>query len=48
MTDTNPVVVREQDLVCKYPRQGFRFIRINLNIDGTPITSKSHTHPSHS
>ncbi len=23
-------------------------LRINLNIDGTPITSKSHTHPSHS
>jgi len=22
--------------------------RITLNIDGTPITSKSHTHPSHS
>ncbi len=23
-------------------------LRINLNIDGTPIESKSHTHPSHS
>ena len=23
-------------------------LRIVLNIDGTPITSKSHTHPSHS
>jgi hypothetical protein len=23
-------------------------LRINLNLDGTPITSKSHTHPSHS
>jgi hypothetical protein len=23
-------------------------IRINLNIDGTPISSRSHTHPSHS
>ena len=23
-------------------------LRINLNIDGTPISSKSHTHPSHS
>ena len=23
-------------------------LRINLNIDGDPITSKSHTHPSHS
>ncbi len=23
-------------------------LRINLNIDGTPIPSKSHTHPSHS
>jgi hypothetical protein len=23
-------------------------LRINLNIDGTPIVSKSHTHPSHS
>jgi hypothetical protein len=23
-------------------------LRINLNIDGEPITSKSHTHPSHS
>ena len=23
-------------------------LRVNLNIDGTPITSKSHTHPSHS
>jgi hypothetical protein len=23
-------------------------LRINLNIDDTPITSKSHTHPSHS
>ena len=23
-------------------------LRINLNIDGTPIGSKSHTHPSHS
>ena len=23
-------------------------LRINLNIDGVPITSKSHTHPSHS
>jgi hypothetical protein len=22
-------------------------LRINLNLDGTPITSKSHTHPSH-
>ncbi len=22
--------------------------RINLNLDGDPITSKSHTHPSHS
>jgi hypothetical protein len=22
--------------------------RINLNIDGTPITSRTHTHPSHS
>jgi hypothetical protein len=22
--------------------------RINLNLDGTPIASKSHTHPSHS
>ena len=23
-------------------------MRVNLNIDGTPITSRSHTHPSHS
>ena len=23
-------------------------IRVNLNIDDTPITSRSHTHPSHS
>ena len=23
-------------------------IRVNLNIDGAPITSRSHTHPSHS
>jgi hypothetical protein len=23
-------------------------LRINLNLDGEPITSKSHTHPSHS
>ena len=23
-------------------------LRMNLNLDGTPITSKSHTHPSHS
>jgi hypothetical protein len=23
-------------------------LRINLNIDGAPISSKSHTHPSHS
>ncbi len=23
-------------------------LRVNLNIDGTPITSPSHTHPSHS
>ncbi len=23
-------------------------LRINLNLDGTPITSKSHNHPSHS
>ncbi len=23
-------------------------LRLNLNIDGSPITSKSHTHPSHS
>jgi hypothetical protein len=23
-------------------------LRINLNLDGLPITSKSHTHPSHS
>jgi hypothetical protein len=23
-------------------------LRISLNIDGTPITSKTHTHPSHS
>jgi hypothetical protein len=23
-------------------------LRINLNLDGTSITSKSHTHPSHS
>ena len=23
-------------------------LRINLNLDGAPITSKSHTHPSHS
>ncbi len=23
-------------------------LRININIDGTPITSKTHTHPSHS
>ncbi len=23
-------------------------LRITLNIDGTPIDSKSHTHPSHS
>ncbi len=23
-------------------------LRINLNIDGVPITSKTHTHPSHS
>ena len=22
-------------------------LRINLNIDGTPIASRSHTHPSH-
>jgi hypothetical protein len=23
-------------------------LRMNLNIDGTPITSRTHTHPSHS
>jgi hypothetical protein len=23
-------------------------LRINLNIDGSPLSSKSHTHPSHS
>jgi hypothetical protein len=23
-------------------------LHVNLNIDGTPITSKTHTHPSHS
>jgi hypothetical protein len=23
-------------------------LRINLNIDGSPVASKSHTHPSHS
>ncbi len=23
-------------------------LRVNLNLDGSPITSKSHTHPSHS
>jgi hypothetical protein len=23
-------------------------LRVNLNIDGAPITSKTHTHPSHS
>jgi hypothetical protein len=23
-------------------------LRVNLNLDGTPIASKSHTHPSHS
>jgi hypothetical protein len=23
-------------------------VRVNLNIDGTPITSRTHTHPSHS
>ena len=23
-------------------------LRVNLNIDGVPITSKTHTHPSHS
>ncbi len=23
-------------------------LRVNINIDGTPITSKTHTHPSHS
>jgi hypothetical protein len=23
-------------------------LRITLNLDGAPITSKSHTHPSHS
>jgi hypothetical protein len=23
-------------------------LRININIDGTPITSRTHTHPSHS
>ncbi len=23
-------------------------LRVNLNIDGVPITSRSHTHPSHS
>ena len=23
-------------------------LRVNLNLDGAPITSKSHTHPSHS
>jgi hypothetical protein len=23
-------------------------LRINLNVDGVPITSKTHTHPSHS
>ncbi len=23
-------------------------LRINLNIDGTPVTSRTHTHPSHS
>jgi hypothetical protein len=23
-------------------------LRINLNLDGVPVTSKSHTHPSHS
>jgi hypothetical protein len=23
-------------------------LRINLNIDGSPITSRTHTHPSHS
>jgi hypothetical protein len=35
--------------------QGWRYmlakaaaLRINLNIDGTPIASRPHTHPSHS
>ena len=23
-------------------------VQLNLNIDGTPITSRTHTHPSHS
>ncbi len=26
----------------------FASLRINLNIDGTPISSRTHTHPSHS
>jgi hypothetical protein len=30
------------------PRLQQSALRINLNIDGTPIVSKSHTHPSHS
>jgi hypothetical protein len=29
-------------------RVGNIALRINLNIDGVPIVSKSHTHPSHS
>ena len=33
----------------KHPLQGHSAVlRITLNIDGTPIASKSHTHPSHS
>ncbi len=29
-------------------KQGSESLRIILNIDGSPITSKSHSHPSHS
>ena len=30
------------------PLQNPATLRVNLNLDGTPITSKSHSHPSHS
>ena len=35
--------VKVSNILVKAP-----ILRINLNIDGTPIISQSHTHPSHS
>jgi len=47
------VQLPQRDLPVPLPVSGVLLskeatLRINLNIDGTPIDSKSHTHPSHS